>query len=125
MRVELAALVALPDIHPREVPYARHLHVLERLHNVRARDRAARDDARAAPGLCSPRDLDVLRVPFRGARAQLRGAKMHHFQIEVASYGERVLDKEGRTLLGYGETTRRTVGVLAYRVLAAPVMTDH
>ena len=72
VRVELAALVALRDVDLREVPDARHLYVVGRLHKVRARDRAVRDDARAVPGLRAPRDLDALRVPDHRVRARLR-----------------------------------------------------
>ena len=121
MRVELAVLIALRNGPLRELPDACHLRVVKRVHKVRARDRAVRDDARAVSGLRAPRDVGALRVPDRQVRARLRGREDAPV-LDRVSCGGSVSDDEVRMLLGYGEAARRTVDVL---LPIAPVATDH
>ena len=72
VRVELAARVALGDVDLRQVADAGDLDVVRGLDEVRARDRAVGDEARAVAGLDAPRDLDALRVSDDGVGAGAR-----------------------------------------------------
>ena len=111
-------------VHFREIHDARHLHIVGHLHKMRARDHTIWDDARAVPGLRAPRDLYALRAPDPRVRAGLREPEDAPV-LDRGHCGWGVSDDEEEALLRSGEAARRTVDVLAHRVLVAPAATHH
>ena len=72
MRVEFASLIALRNIDLGQVSDAGDLDVVRCLDEMRASDRAIRDDARAVTALDTPRDLDTLGVSDVGGSTGVR-----------------------------------------------------
>ena len=72
MRVEFASLIALRDIDLGQVSDAGDLDVVRCLDEMRASDRAIRDNASAVAALNTPRDLDTLSVSDVGGSAGVR-----------------------------------------------------
>lgn len=111
MRIQLSALIALGDVHARQVADTGDLYEVGRLDEGDACDGAVGNQPRAVAVLHAPGDLDLLRVTNLGVLAGRRGRE----EAEVV-YGvdcNKKLYMLGSASTGIGQDAKRTVRVLA------------
>ena len=119
MRVEFASLIALWNVDLGQVSDASNLDVVRCLDEMRASDRAIRDNARTVAALDTPRDLDTLSVSDVGGSTGVRRCE----ETEVVERVHCVRQGSAFDVPGLSNNRRQwvvetlTIDVLAHGVL--------